>query len=154
MIPGKPEIFRVSGRYLMLVGLRGKPRNRAEIALIPASLIASKRHLLMAAIRAVRSFHYGVNISDKFAYEVCICLLGIREVSRIIKLLSTDQGEYALILHCEEIKDCLRSLISITMEDVTLSDIEAAYELQKMVSCTGNVECLAMEQGISVELER
>ena len=153
MIPGRPEIFRVGPKYLMLVGLRGKPRNRAEIALIPASLIASKRHLLMAAIRAIRSFHYGVNISDKFAYEVCICLLGIREVSRIIKLLS-DHDEYALILHCEEIKDCLRSLISITMEDVALSDIEATYEPQKMVSCTGNVECLAMEQGISIELER
>jgi tRNA threonylcarbamoyladenosine modification (KEOPS) complex Cgi121 subunit len=154
MIPGRPEIFRVADRHLILAGLRGKPRFRPEIALIPASLIASKRHLLMAAIRAIRSFHYGVNVSDKFAYEVGICLLGIREVSRVIRLLSTGQDEYALILHCDKIEDCLRSLISITMEDVTLSDIEVNYEPQKMASCTGNVECLAMEQGISIELER
>jgi tRNA threonylcarbamoyladenosine modification (KEOPS) complex Cgi121 subunit len=154
-IPGRPEVFRVSDKYLILVGLRGKPRSRPEnIALIPAHLIASKRHLLMAVIRAIRSFHYGVNISDKFAYEVCVCLLGIREVSKVIKLLSVDQDEYALIIQCERIEDCLRSLIRITMEDVTLSDIKVTYEPQKLTSCTGNIECIAMEQGIPIELER
>lgn len=157
VLEGRPRIFRIGDTYILIVGLRGKAEVKlaGNSALIPSSSFYSLRHLVMAAIRAIRSFRAGKNISENFAYELGICLLGIREVSKVKEiLLSQATEEYAFTSYCSSMEDCLRPLMSTLMLGFSLSDVRPSYSLEELASCTGNVECLALERGITVELER
>ncbi|MEM0192841.1 MAG: hypothetical protein QXJ48_06855 [Candidatus Korarchaeum sp.] len=155
-IASEPKLFRIGDKYLIVAGLRGGPplKLKGNAAIIPTSSFYSLRHLVMAALRAIRSFQHGANISDNFAYELGICLLGIREVSKVIEEISRSSDEFAFISYCDEPMNCLKPLISSLMRGFTLSEVVPSYELKHLPSCTGNYECLAMEQGILIELER
>lgn len=152
----EPKLFKIGDKYLIVTGLRGGSplKLKGNAAIIPTSSFYSLRHLVMAALRAIRSFQHGVNISDNFAYELGICLLGIREVSKVIEEISRSDDGYAFISYCDELINCLRPLINLLMRGFTLSEVVPSYELKVLPSCTGNYECLAMEQGIMIELER
>lgn len=156
ILPAEPKLFSIGGKYLLVTGLRGgpPPRLSGSVALLPSTSFHSLRHLVMAALRAIRSFRHGVNISDNFSYEVGICLLGIREVSKVIERISVESDGYAFISCCDELGECLRPLISLLMMGFELSEVKPGYEPEDLPSCTGNSECLAMERGILVELER
>lgn len=155
-LASEPMLFRIGGKYLLIAGVRGRVsfNLRGNAAVIPSSSFHSLRHLVMAALRAIRSFQHGVNISENFPYELGICLLGIREVSKVIEELSKDSDGYAFVSYCDELRDCFRPLISLMMGGLSLSEVEPGYEPKGPPSCTGNPECLAMEQGIVIELER
>lgn len=151
-----PQVFRIGDTYVLIAGLKGRAEIRfsRDFALVPASSFHSQRHLMIAVIRAIRSFKSGTNISENFAYELGICLLGIREVSKVKEVLSRDCEEYAFVSYCRNIGDCLRYLLRTLVRGFSLSDVSPSYIPEELVSCTGNIECLAMEKGIIVELER
>ncbi|MCS7102568.1 MAG: hypothetical protein NZ992_01640 [Candidatus Korarchaeum sp.] len=150
------KVLRIGSKYLVVIGLRGEAplKLKGNAAVIPTSSFYSLRHLVMAALRAIRAFHHGVNISDNFAYELGICLLGVKEVSKVMEELSRSNSEYAFVSYCDELEGCLRPLVSLLMRGFTPAEVVPRYEPEKLPSCTGNYECLAMEQGIVVELER
>lgn len=155
-VTSEPKVFRIGCKHLVVIGLRGGDplKLRGNAAIIPANSFNSIRHLVMAALRAIRSFQHKVNISDNFAYELGICLLGVREVSKVVEEISRRSDEYAFVSYCDELRDCLRPLISLLMRGFVPADVVPRYSPEGLASCTGSYECLAMEQGIVIELER
>ncbi|MDK2383915.1 MAG: hypothetical protein QI199_03775 [Candidatus Korarchaeota archaeon] len=157
-IPSEPSLFRTECGFILVAGLlpTGKLPLSAlpgRIALVPVELVASLRHIVMAAFRACRALNTGKNVAEAFAYELGACLMGVREVSRIRQALSSS-GPKVFVSICEDVGDCLRPLMTMLAWGSRLIDVEPRYRPDDLPSCSGNVEALAMEEGAMLELDR
>ncbi len=157
-IPGKPRLFKSDYGYILVVGLKRPPdRNHMHglSAIVPSNIAASLRHLVLAALRASRSIKRGVNIADVFTYELGICLIGTREISKVISAMRRDCHEgYALVAVCENSLECRSMLMDVLMEGAILGDVRATYEPENLPTCSNIEDTLAMEKGALVELDR
>ncbi|MCD6348241.1 MAG: hypothetical protein J7L91_01270 [Candidatus Korarchaeota archaeon] len=156
-LPKIPLLFRTDCGYILVAGL-GTPPPKTDLSqrmvAVPSSMFASLRHLIMAAFRACRSIAKGVNIADAFAYELVICLTGIREISKLKEELAKPSKGYALIVLCDHPFACRSLLLNLLVRGAKLVEVEPAYIPRKLPSCSDSGEALAMEEGAMVELDR
>ncbi len=156
-IPDKPRLFKSKYGFILVVGLKHPPNSMKQdlVAIVPSNMFSSLRHLVLAALRAYRSIREGVNIANAFSYELGICLIGSREISKVIKAMRGGGGRgYALVSVCEDPLECRSLLMSILMKGARLGKVEALYKPRKLPICSGNEDVLAMEEGALIELDR
>ncbi len=156
-IPDKPRIFKSKSGFILVVGLEYPPNSMRQdlAAIVPSNMFSSLRHLVLAAIRAYRSIKEGVNIANVFPYELGICLIGSREISKVIKAMRGEENKgYALVSVCEDPLECRSLLMDVLMEGARLGKVEALYRPKNLPICSGNEDVLAMEEGALIELDR
>ena len=96
----------------------------------------------------------GENIAEDFAYELGICLTGIREISRVRELLSVTSDTFALVSVCEEPLRCLSHLVVALASGMSPADLVPGLDVEDMPHCSDEADALAMERGAMVELDR
>lgn len=157
VIRGYPTLFKTECGFILVAGLTSEDIALSSlpgrVALIPTELVASIRHLVMAALRACRALAGGRNVAEAFAYELGACLTGVREVSRL-KAILPSSGPKVFVSVCEDVTDCLKPLITVLAWGPLLKDVEAGYKPGRLPSCSDNTEVLAMEEGAMLELDR
>lgn len=157
-IPSRPSLFKTECGFILVTGLLPSEKTSLSalpdrVALVPVELVASLRHIVMAAFRALRALTTGRNVAEAFAYELGACLTGVREVSRIRQVLSSS-GPKVLVSVCEDVSDCLEPLMTLLAWGSRLTDVEPGYKPDNLPSCSGSTEALAMEEGAMLELDR
>ena len=157
-IPGRPKLFKSDYGYILVVGLEHPPDHMAHelSAIVPSDIVASLRHLVLAALRASRSLKKGVNIADVFAYELGICLTGDREISKVISVIRRRDYRkgYTLVAVCENPLECRSMLMNILMRGAMLGNVRALYEPESFPICSNIEDIPAMGKGALVELDR
>lgn len=158
VIRGEPSLFKTKCGFILVAGLVTSDKMPLSFlpertALVPVELVASMRHLVMAALRACRALSKGVNVAEAFAYELGACLTGVREVSKLRLILSSPSPKVFVSI-CENVADCLKPLVAVLAWGSRLTDVEPKYEPDSLPSCSDNIEVLAMEEGALLELDR
>ncbi len=140
-------LFRTPCSYFVVVWAK-EPVNESDVSSVPAELLTSRRHLVLAAHRACRALKAGKSISKYFKYEMLACVTGIREISKL-KELKGDR--WAVVKMCKDPDDCLSWLLR---KLILLNVVDETYGPSEESLCTDNRDAIAMERGALLELER
>ncbi len=141
-------IFKTQCAHFAVIWLRGDPPEEPYVSSVPVELLASRRHLILAAHRACRAMKEGVSISRHFRYEMLACVTGIREIS---KLKGMRGNRWVAIKMCDSLEECLSWLVRQLSKHELIGEV---YGLTGRSLCTDHHDVDAMERGALLELDR
>ncbi len=126
--------------------------------LIPNRSVISERHAASAVLRAMRSFDRGNNISPRFEVEILLCLAGERQVSVALKRLNPLGLRRVSLLLVHRTRDgaelAARCFPGAEIHPFTPPRDGLLWDLRGVTTCTGDLESLAIENSVRMELER
>ncbi len=122
--------------YKEIINKLDKSNNGCTIQLMAAEGIAGKKHVIHAAIHAIRSFHRDENIANGLGLEICVRTSGQRQISQAIKMLGIKNGNInvcVVAIDCDDnIMTKLDNLLGERDDSVLDADEDKLKELYNL----------------------